>query len=194
VKHLSQLLDKGENEVEGLIATATSAATLLVRANNNLVAFAHDGPRTVAYRLIPTERAAGMHADISRFLRQPSFNHDYVFDAADHALVARELGSDTDSDEVVVELLLTSLSRAALAVSLTIATRFFQAVRGIIDESGGYKRWMVDHRDLYIRFLQVYAEISCVSKEFEGCNARVSIVEIPLISDRRMPVFSEDAL
>ena len=194
MKYISQLLGKGEDEVDRLIDTATSAATLLVRANNNLVAFAHDGPRTVAYRLIPTERAAGMHADISRFLRRPSFNHDYVFDAADHALVARELGSDTDSDEVVVELLLTSLSRAALAVSLTIAKRFFQAVRDIIDGSGGYKRWMSDHRDLYIRFLQVYAEISCVLKEFDGCNARVSIVEILLISDRRMPVVFEYAL
>ena len=194
MKYISQLLGKGEDEVESLIDTATSAATLLVRANSNLVAFAHDGPRTVAYRLIPTERAVLIHADISRFLRRPSFNYDYVFDAADHALVARELGSDADSDEVVVELLLTSLSRAALAVSLTIATRFFQAVRDIIDRSGGYKRWMVDHRDLYIRFLQVFAEISCVLKEFDGCNARVSTDEILLIPDRRMPVLSEDAL
>ena len=171
--HVAQLLGRDEKDVECLIETATSSATLIVRGNNNFISFAHDGPKSVAYGLIPTDRAAEMHAEISRFLRRAEFKYDYVFDAADHALIARELGSHADTDEDMVELLMTSLSRTALAASPTKASDFFLAAQGIIDVSGGYKEWMGKNRGLYLRFLQVCAEMACVSKDFDKCNARV---------------------
>jgi len=181
--------------VERLIEIATSAATLLVRANNNSITFAHDGPKAVAYRLIPPARAAEMHAEISTFLRQASFNNDYIFDAADHALIARELGSSADSDETMIRLLLTSLSRTALAASLTKAKQFFRAAQDIIDASGGCRRWMSDKRELYIRFLQVYAAIASVSKQFDGCSAKVSCCgKIYQRTDSRMPPVSQNSV
>jgi hypothetical protein len=172
---LAQLLGREEKEVESLIETATFSATLIVRGDNNSVSFAHEGPRSVAYGLIPTERVAQMHAEISRFLRRAEFENDYIFSAADHALIARRLGACVDTEEDMVELLMTSLSRTALAASLTKASEFLQAAQAIIDISGGAEGWMQKNRGLYLRFLQVWTEMACVTKDFDECNAKVSL-------------------
>jgi hypothetical protein len=44
----------------------------------------------------------------------------------------------------------------------------------IFEQRGGVKTWMADSRSLYLRFLQLYTEISCVQKTYDEALEKVS--------------------
>jgi len=129
IDQLRDLLNKDGDEIDGLVRVCEATATLLVKQKGRL-RFAHDGPKAAATKLIPPDRAAKIHADISHFLRRPQFNDDFTFDAADHALIAAEMGLQTYSNEDFVDLLLAATSRSALATSFDKAARFLDAADG----------------------------------------------------------------
>jgi len=61
---------------------------------------------------------------VSLFLRRPSLQEDFLFDAADHAVTAREYGTVEKANEELVELLLKASSRAAISESFEVARRY----------------------------------------------------------------------
>lgn len=184
IEQLRQLLQKDIQEIEQLVIVCTSTATLLVR-NHNDISFAHDGPKAAAYRLIPPNKAARIHSEISQFLRRPEFHETYVYDAADHALQAKELGVQEADNEEYVRILLRGATRAAMAASFTEATRFLDAIEGIysrqvstdvsdtIESSGGLSTWLQAHRELYLRYIEFYAQIACIIHTFEEAFEKV---------------------
>ncbi len=64
---------------------------------------------------------------MSLFLRRPGLLDDYIFDAADHAMVAHDAGVLSENDDELVSLLLQAASRAALSAGFTGAKRFLDA-------------------------------------------------------------------
>lgn len=96
-----------------------------------MINFGQSGPKNVAYRLIPSDQAGQIHHKISVFLRQPQFGADYIYDAADHAAQARELGFRNDKDdEAYISLMLKAAARTANATSFAQAMRFLSAAEG----------------------------------------------------------------
>lgn len=127
VEQLQRLVELSEQELEGLIHTCSTTASLLNR-KNGLISFAQHGPKNVAYRLIPPDEAPRIHQKISMFLRQEQFGDDYIYDAANHALQARELGLKDEGDNAeYIQLLLKAASTTASRTSFKQAMRFMDA-------------------------------------------------------------------
>jgi hypothetical protein len=118
-------------------------------------------------------------------LRQRPFRADFVFDAADHALLAQNLGyKDADQLDLVV-LLLDACMRAAIASSFVSATKYVNAVRGrfgvdselipdIVQSTGGYQSWLQAHRSVYIQYVVCSCEVACATKQLEQAFEEVS--------------------
>lgn len=86
--------------------------------------------KTAAFHLIPQDQLGPLHLRVSLFLRQSPFLDDFIFDAADHAVLARDFGALEDSNADLVQLLLDAGSRAAISASFMAAKRYLDVASG----------------------------------------------------------------
>lgn len=118
-----------------------------------------------AYRLIPPAEAGSMHQRLFKFLSLPDLLGDYVFDAVEHALTARELGTAVAETHVILRLLLDAAQRAASSASFTSAKHYVDHATRIVEETGGIDGWINSHRTMYFRYVRLATEISSVFHE-----------------------------
>lgn len=114
-----------------------------------------------------------LHFKLSKFLRRPDLIDDFVYDSAKHALSARSLGCKPEPDEIVVDLVVRAATRCALSSSIALARRLLDAADAIIAETGGPKRWMSEHRLLFIRHLQSFCDVCSAGKTFDDAFRKV---------------------
>ena len=88
--------------------------------------------QTAAYRTIPDEQLGPLHSSISLFLHRPPLLEDFVFDAADHALLAISYGVNMalTEEEGLINLLLKACTRSVMSASFGAARRYLGAAEG----------------------------------------------------------------
>ena len=133
----------------------------------------HAHTQNAAMQLIPAASIGRVHQRISIFLRQPRYRDDFVYEAANHAMAAHQLGAPHDDHNQLTLLYLDAASRAALAASFEAAQRYLQRVQVIIDRNGGRTVWMRDHRQLYLRYIQQYSENCSMWKRYDAALEEV---------------------
>ena len=139
------------------------------------VKFSHDRFRMAAYNMIQEERLPMLHQRISEYLRRPDLYDDHVFEAADHALVARSFGAvSQELDNDFVCLLLDAASKSALSASFSAAKRYLDAVQDLLDSTGGVVYWLGIHRRTYLRFLSILSDVCGILKLHEDAFVKVS--------------------
>ncbi|KAL1408018.1 hypothetical protein Q8F55_004815 [Vanrija albida] len=160
---LAMALDKTATETDNIAQVAVAAGALTVR--NGTVRFTHDRQKMAAYRLIPAGEAGSMHQRLFKFLSLPDLLGDYVFDAVEHALTARELGTAVAETDVILRLLLDATQRAASSASFTSAKHYVDHATRIVEETGGIDGWITSHRTMYFRYVRLATEIASVFHE-----------------------------
>ena len=189
IPQLGELVDSKPAELEHALTGDVHMSMLLVK-DEEYVRFVHEGPRSAAYRCLGGQHKAAIHLKVSQFLRKPEFGKDFVYEAADHALSARDLGANKEPDEELVELLLEACSRTALSTRFNSAKRFLDAAQGessdararsgselmadIMIQSGGHEVWLKEHRALSLRFLKLTVDASCVTQSIDEATIMVS--------------------
>ena len=115
-------------EVENLVQLAAISGTLSLR--NNHVRFTHDRQRVAAQSFIPVEKLGHIHKRIFNFLSCGDVKDDYLFEAMDHALIARKFGTDVAPVDVLTNLLLDATERATLSANFSTAKHFVTSAEG----------------------------------------------------------------
>lgn len=139
----------------------------LVAIHHHHVRFTHDRPRTAAYNIIPLDKRAELHYAISLFLQEPDLVANYVFDATDHAITARELGLRVERAESFIEILLLGMTRAAHSASFSTAQRCLRVANSVVDESGGMSMWYENNQPLYLQMVSLHAETCSALKTYD---------------------------
>ncbi|KAK4686974.1 hypothetical protein P7C73_g3144, partial [Tremellales sp. Uapishka_1] len=166
IELLGKLLAMPIGSIEKAVKTAAETGIVSVTAAKT-VKFTHGRQRTAAYRSISQEEMATMHQEVSFFLRDPSLRQDYIFDAANHALLAQRYGAPKESNQALVQLLVESSQKAAISASFEAAKRFLDMIEENIAASGGSKEWAMSHRDIYLSYLNVHSEVCGVLRYHE---------------------------
>ena len=123
--------------------------------------------------MIGKDKAQTLHRKLSDFLRQTQFASDYLYDAAEHAMLARNLGTSADEDEDVSDVTLF-LDAAARAVSLAgqeFGKRCIDAASLIMSENGS--TWTAQHRLLHMRNLEISAELAILDHNDKLADAKL---------------------
>lgn len=102
---------------------------------------------------------------MSEFLRHAKRNDDYVFEAADHAIIARDLGVSSPDNDVACELFLYAAEKAALSASFDLAQKYLTTAEEYIDRTKGY----------YIRYLSQLAQVGAVLGLHNDVFAKVCV-------------------
>lgn len=168
LEFLGDLVGRELVEAEHLIAVAVNAGVLVVRGNQ--VRFTHDRQRLAAQLLVPKSdkvEAGKLHLRIFNFLYGPAFLDDYLFEAVEQALAARDIGVQVASDHVVVALVADAAERASLTSNFTLTKQFVTSAQTMMDQVGGLPWLMKIDRQLCFRHVRLLTDIAIVFHEHE---------------------------
>ena len=123
--------------------------------------------------MVTEEKARTLHRKISNFLRQSQFASDYLYDAAEHALLARSFTSTPDEDVDVddVTLFLDAATRAISLAGQDFARRCTEGATLIVENNG--PTWTARHRLLHMRTLETSAELAILNHDAKLADAKL---------------------
>ena len=104
------------------------------------------------------------HLQVSEFLRQPCRIDDYIFEAADHAVIAKYMGVMLDDKSSACDLFLYAAEKAAFSASFELARKYLHEAETVLDQT---------LRSLYIKFLSHIAQVGAVLGLYDEVFAKV---------------------
>lgn len=173
IDYLAASLSKRMGEVENLLQLAVAFGVVSIRLG--VVHFSHDRQRLAAQSLVSPASSSILHQQVFDFLNRPDMAHDYLFDSADQALLARAHGVEVAPKHVILTLLLDATQRAYDVANFAVARRCIeqaqsewsvnQLISAMVDEFGGISGWIDNHRALCFRFVRLSTEISGIFRQ-----------------------------
>lgn len=128
-----------------------------------------------------------MHKQVFEFLCRPDVKDDYLFEAMDHALIARKLGTEVAAIDVLTVLLLDATEQATLTANFSTAKHFIEnaqrecwnsskLIADIVEETGGIEAWAVQYRPLCFRFVRLLTDIASVFHDHDSAFAQLEVM------------------
>ena len=143
----------------------------------------------IAHRLIPEDRRALLHLEVSQFLRRPGFKDEFRYESAHLALRARLLGAPAEDPTDLVVLLSSAVAVELSSAMFETAKEMLDTIDGwfeahsiaddifdIIQRSGGCKVWLVTYPSLYLDYLDKHTDLCGFLSDFDGSARKVILL------------------